>query len=230
MQFKEFCSLCNTADLFDNDFTLEEVKFVYTSSKLTSIDEMSGADHKLLTFVDFIECLARMCGFKSLRDLNLLPEEDDRPLAVKIPILLGQIMDQMRANSADLRQKLKIKRVPIQKSNLLKEGAKGPALNSRDKKLESRRLLVNKEGKKVMSALILRKKQEKHAIRLQAIFRGAAPRKEFAARMAIVASVNRQYKEPETVEVEVKKPPVEKSGGGVSKYSRRTGIDTKLRK
>ena len=84
MCLEEFTDLCTQAGLINENFVAREVGTSFSLSQTTEIDEVSSTKHLEMSFVEFLEALARACD-KSDNTQN-------KPLAMKIadamPLLL----------------------------------------------------------------------------------------------------------------------------------------------
>lgn len=87
MCLEEFSDLCLQAGLINDTFVAREIGICFSLSQTTEIDEVNNTKHLEMSFVEFLEALARAC------DKANLPDNDPAaPLASKIaaamPLLL----------------------------------------------------------------------------------------------------------------------------------------------
>ena len=85
---------------------------------------------------------------------------------------------------------MKMKLVPISRGTL-RERVKAPlpTMKNRNKKIQTRREQMNLQGASLMLEEILKMKKEKHATKLQALFRGALQRQAFQLMMVVRQAV-----------------------------------------
>jgi hypothetical protein len=87
MSFADFVRLLDLVQFLDDDFTREEVKFCFCTSRMLQVNELISPKCHLIDFTSFLEAFARIVEMKTLPDLGLPPELDDRPFAEKVQAL-----------------------------------------------------------------------------------------------------------------------------------------------
>jgi len=103
LSLDEWLQLCTDSELYDDDFSVEKSILCFKWAQMHVTDEVKRSEKMLqLTYVDFLEALARVCCFKPLPDPNLLKAHNAR----SVGHFFQQAKDGMHAGVALLRRPL----------------------------------------------------------------------------------------------------------------------------
>jgi hypothetical protein len=102
---EDFCRMLQSIGIVGKKITLEDVKLCYVFSKLLTVDEVAivqsskpdarkVCSHEIMTFLDFVESVARLTCMMAMPDCDLRPKDDPRPLAEKLTVLLPFFVSQ----------------------------------------------------------------------------------------------------------------------------------------
>ncbi len=158
------------------DLTQEEVKVVFTSSKLVPILGSDAKDHHFLTFTDFCEALTRLTEYKTV-----VPKiARKKALNFQVSALLQNLIERLCLHNPEVRkrtQSMNISSVAISKAPELPGKSRGTFVVRKMPKN-----LTDIEGRMdlaiMRSALeqVFLKKQLKAATMVQAVWRGRCQR------------------------------------------------------
>ena len=86
------------AGMLDDDFTREECKIIFVLSQPIYLNEMKTTKHTMLSWIDFLEAVARSHSYIGLPpDHHLDPEDDTRSAQIKIALVLHLLVSGIQA-------------------------------------------------------------------------------------------------------------------------------------